>query len=1105
MLKRIYFLLFLNLMVGAFVFAQVTTSSITGTVRDRTGQSLTGATITATHLPSGTTYTTIAGKDGAFTIPSVRIGGPYRVAINFVGQTPFTVEGFALQLGEPYNINAILGEDVRSLEAVVVTGRGRRAAADKTGASTNISNRQITTLPTISRSITDFTRLTPQANGNSFAGRDPRYNNIQIDGANLNNNFGLSNDPLPGGGSSPISLDAIEEISVNIAPFDVRQANFTGAGISAVTRSGDNTFRGSAYSFYRDQSFNGTRVGNTKLPPLVQTSNKIFGGRLGGPIIPNKLFFFISAERENRDFPSTPLRPSQPGVTGNNVSSTPIDSLRKLSDFLRTTYGYETGVYDNIPTFSQQNHKILGRIDWSINNNQRLTVKYSDFVSTNPNNGVVINGTSIPGGGINGLPSSFGTNITRLGNNRFSQNSYAFENSNYGFRDVVRSGTIELNTKIGTKMANQLLATITKVRASRTYKGGVFPTIDFLNVQGTAANNNQNYISVGMDPFTNNNDVINDVYSLTNNFSYFRGRHTFTGGVSYEYQRVGNMFMPGSNSYYLYRNLNDFFTNQAPIYYALTYSLREGEPATYAADLKLGQLGLYAQDDFQATPNLKFTFGLRIDKPIYLDQPGRNMGLEALSFLDKENKAAKYSTTFPESKLYWSPRIGFRWDAEGDKSMIIRGGTGLFTGRIPFVYLTNIPQNSGIIQNTVSVFNTPANPTAINNYRFNKDPLFYVGNFPKTAGSGIIPNSNFAAANRDFRFPQILRTNLAFDKTLGRGFLLTAEAIYTKDINAVYIRNANLPAPNGTLGGTPDLRPRYTGTNRINSNIGGLFVLENTNKGGSFSFTSQLTKFFSRGFYGSVAYTYTHAMDVTANPGSQASSVWNSNPNSSTANTLEPAFSAFAVPHRVVGNLSYRLEYLQKLATTVSLFFEGASGDNYSYTYSADINNDGNGFDLVYIPRNASEINFQATTTLNGVTYNAAQQWEILNQFIENDPYLRKRRGQYAERNGARLPWYNRVDAKVLQDVFTNIGARRHTLQFSADILNLPNLINNNWGVRQSATLRNLLVPTGATTTSGAPVFRLNSANNQPQVMPYQDVISTSSTWGIQLGLRYIF
>ncbi|MEO8406216.1 MAG: carboxypeptidase regulatory-like domain-containing protein, partial [Chitinophagaceae bacterium] len=1082
MLKRILVLIALSFSVTTLM-AQVTTSSITGNVKDDKGQPLTGATVTATHTPSGTQYTTIAGKDGSFYLPGCRVGGPYEVKINFTGLQPQTITGFNLLLGEPYVVNSTLSADVKELTSVVVSagGRSKLSAGIKTGASTNITNRQLSTLPSVSRSLTDFTRLTPQSNGTAFGGRDGRYNNLQIDGANLNNNFGLSTDPLPGGGSNPISLDAIDEISVNIAPFDVRQANFTGAGINAVTRSGDNTFKGSAYGFYRDQSFNGRNVGKQKIPKFLSASTKIYGFRLGGPIIKNKLFFFINGEIEEKVFPSTTLRPAQPGVTGSIASATPKDSLAKLAGFLGSK-GYDPGAYDNIPSFNSKNHKLLARIDWNISNNHRLTFKVSDFLSTTPNNSVIVNGTSIPGGGgsiLNTGPAGGTTSITRLSNNRFSNNSYAFENSNYGFKDVVQSVSLELNSKFGKKISNQFIATATHIRDSRSYKGAFFPTIDFLNVPNGSNLGNANYMSVGMDPFTPYNDVKNNVFNVTDNFTYFAGKHTFTGGASYEYQTLGNRFMAGSNSYYLFQNLNDLITNKPPLIYALTYSLIPGQKTVYSANLKVGQLGIYGQDEIKVNPNLTFTIGLRIDRPIYNEQPLNNPAFAALTFQDLDHNPTKYNTLYPKSSWYWSPRAGFRWDVAGDKSMILRGGTGLFTGRIPFVFLTNISSNNFMYQATATVFNTAANPTATSGYLFNPNPDAYTSTFPTTAGAAIINNSAFVSTNPDFKFPQVWRTNLGIDRSLGNGFVVTGELIYTKSVHDVFMFNANLPAPNGALAGSPDTRPRYIGSNKINANIGSNIVLGNTNKGGSFSATIALNKAFTKGLYGSIAYTYATGTDVTANPGSQATSVWNSNPTRTYANAIETAVSSFAMPHRVIAALSYRIEYASHAATTLSLLYEGINDGRFSYTTSADLNNDGDGFDLIYIPKTSADINFQATT-IAGVTYSPADQWGIVDAFIKNDNYLSKHRGQYAERNGALVPWFNKVDARLLQDFFVGVNGRRHTLQLSLDVLNLPNLINNSWGIHKSITLRNLLIPSGTFTAGGAPIYRINTFNNAP-------------------------
>ena len=1073
--------------VSTFVTAQVTTSSIAGTVKGNNAVPLAGATVTAIHQPTGTNYTTASRTNGAFTLPNLQVGGPYQITVTYTGYEPFRADSVTLLLGQPFTVDAVLGTNVQALEAVVVTGARGRRAPDRTGTSTNISNRQLNTLPSINRTITDFTRLTPQAGGNnSFGGRDPRFNNIQIDGANLNNNFGLSNDPLPGGGN-PISLDAIEEISVNVSPFDVRQAGFTGAGINAVTRSGNNRFAGSVYGFYRNENFSGSKVGKTELPPAQETTNGIYGFRLGGPIIKNKLFFFVNAERETREYPGVLFRPSQPSLPpGGNVSATPIDSMRRLSEFLTSNYGYDPGAYDNFSNFNQENTKLLGRLDWNVTDKHRVTARYSHFKNTNDQ---LLNNTSVPGGG-------FGP-VTRMGNNRFGNNSMGFQNSNYAFEDKVRTGTLEINSRFTNTISNQLLATYTKIKTTRTFDGGVFPTIDFLNLPSGDTINNQNYMHVGMDPFTNNNDVINDIFSIIDNFTRFAGRHTITAGVSYEHQKVGNMFMPGSNSYYIFRSLNDFITNQAPAYYAYTYSLIKGEPQVYSAELKIGQLGIYAQDEFNVTDRIRLIYGLRVDRPIYNEQPIANPAVEALTFLDEDGQPTNYSTgRWPESKWYWSPRVGVRWDVKGDKTTILRGGTGIFTGRIPFVWLTNIPTNSAMYQITAAV----SDRSQLSNYRFNPDPNAYINTFPQSAGTTIVRNSNFVFANPDFKFPQVWRSNIAWEQGLGKGLTLMVEALYTKDLNAVYMRNANLRNPDTVFTG-PDQRPRYTSSSRLNPDIASAIVLENTSKGGSLNLTAQLTKAFTQGFYGSVAYTYTLSKNVTGNPGSQAISAWNTNPNRTTGNALENGFSEFATPHRIVSALSYRREYLKNFATTLSLFYE-ASQSVFSYTYSADINGDQNGFDLIYIPRSQNEIIF-TPATIGGVTYTPDQQWTIFNDFIEQDNYLSKHRGEYAERNAARIPLYHRVDARLLQDFFITAGGRKHTLQFSADVLNLPNLLNRDWGVQQTYLQRSILVPTGV--VNGQPTFRINSANNQPVTTSYQDVVSTASTWGLQLGLRYIF
>ncbi|MEY3350497.1 MAG: hypothetical protein RIQ50_608 [Bacteroidota bacterium] len=1089
-MRKNYLAFILALFVAIGASAQVTTSSINGVVKDGAGKSLDGATVTAVHTPSGTTYVTLSKKQGVFNIPSVRIGGPYTVKVEFVGYGTVTVENINLLLGEPYFINAVMGEKAATLSEVTVTGKRSKLGVDKTGASTNVGVRQLQTLPSISRSITDFTRLTPQANGTAFAGRDGRYNNIQVDGANLNNNFGLSSDPLPGGGNQPISLDAFEELSINIAPFDVRQAGFTGAGINAVTKSGTNTFKGTAYRFSRNQNNNGRNVGDVKLPTPALSESQVIGATIGGPIVKNKLFFFLSAEKENREFPGIPFKPKG-GTGAGNESSTPIDSLRKFSEYLKSKYNYETGAYDNFQNFKAENYKILAKIDWNISKVHKLTLKYNEMVSENDQQ---LNGSSVPNGGGFTVTGRTGS-LSRLTQNRFSLASMSFQNSNYRFKDIVKSATMELNSNFKGRFANQFLATYTKIRATRSTGSSLFPMIDIFNGSG------DNYMSAGLEPFSYNNDVINNIYSFINNSTWFRDNHTITAGASYEFQRVGNMFMPASQSYYIFSSLNDFITDRAPAYYAYTYSLVPGQKSVYSAELKLGQLGLYVQDDWAINDNFKLTYGVRFDRPIYNTEPLANPKISELTFPDANGKPTNYTTgMWPKSRFLASPRIGFRWDVEGDKDLIVRGGTGIFTGKIPFVWLTNMPTNSGMYQFGANV----TSAAALQNYKFNPNPDAYASTFPNTAGTSV--PANIVMTDPNFKFPQIFRTNLAFDKRFGKGWTLSMEAIFTKDINAVRMRNANEKPANSTLVGS-DARPRYvaTGDRRLYSNITSAIILENTNKGGGVSFTTQLSKSFSNGFYGSLAYTYTFYNEVTSNPGSQASSAWNSNPAVGTQNSLELYNSAYVLPSRIVGTLSYRKEYFKHLATTFSLFYEGASQGLFTYTVNGDLNNDGNSVDLMYIPKDANDIVFVAQAASSTLTaYTAQQQSDAFFKFIENAPSLRRNKGRYAPRNGAALPWYDRVDVKILQDVFTNIGKRRNTIQVSLDILNFTNLLNKEWGVVKATTIRNPLVFAGYN-SAGQPTYRMSQIGGQLVTSPYTTVQSFASTWGLQFGVRYIF
>ena len=1074
-LTRLFGLLLLMLPFASQ--AQVTNASISGVVTDAAGQGLPGATVVAVHQPSGSRYGNVTNNEGRYTLPNVRSGGPYEVRVTFVGYQPVVRTDINAPLGTTAVVNVTLAEDGQQLSEVVVRSqRGGLFDTEKTGAATNISSEQLRALPTISRSLNDFTRLTPQASGNSFGGRDGRYNNITIDGANFNNNFGLSDNNLPGGSAQPISIDAIEEVQVNIAPYDVRQANFTGAGINAVTRSGTNTFRGTAYTYYRDQSFNGKKVAGTDLAAVEKRTNNICGASLGGPLIKNKLFLFVNGEYEKAVRPGTNFVANR-GTTGPNVSRTTAADLETISNFVRERYGYETGAYENFANnFTQQNVKLLGRLDWNINDRHKFTTRYTQVINTDDQ---IVNGTSAPN--------------PRAASNRISQNALSYANSQYGFENSVRSITGELNSTFSNKLSNQLLATYTRVQDKRTSPSSPFPFVDIWK-DGDA------YISLGYELFSWKNDIVNKTASFIDNLTYYAGKHTLTGGVAYEHMTFGNSFLRYGTSYYRFASMQDFMTNKAPTAFAYTYPV--GGNDTYAS-LAFGQFSAYVQDEYALTPQLKLTAGIRMDQPIYGDTPAENPAVSALTFLDGQ----KINTgMWPRSRPAWSPRVGFNYNREN--SLQVRGGTGIFNGRLPFVWFTNQPTNSGMLQFTYETVTA----SALSGFLFNPDPNAYLSKLPQQAGTAS--PSSLAVVSPDFRMPQVWRTNLAVEKKLPGGFEVSLEGLYTKELVTVFQQNINLANPIGTLNGV-DNRPIYgatTATRRVNAAISEAMVLSNTDRGYALSLTGQVQKRFANGLAASLAYTFNQVKDITGNPGSQAASAWSGNVAVGSLNNLELANSSFAMPHRIVGSLSYKFNYLGNWGTTVSLFYNGSNQGRFSYTYSADLNRDGVTADLLYVPANPSDITFADIRSGTTTVFTAKQQSDAFFAYIEQDDYLRSRKGQYAERNGGLLPWLNRFDLKLLQDIGGRFANSSHKLQLSIDVLNVGNLLNNSWGVPQRLTVTNgALLRPAVTAVAGT-----NNANATYQLATvqsgkalasgtFENILSINSVWQAQVGIRYLF
>lgn len=1094
MLKRIAPLVIFLLAIHVTVMAQITTSSISGTVKNASDEPLVGATVTATHQPSGTRYVTTSRAGGQYAIANMRVGGPYLIEITFVGFTTDRQEDVSLKLAEVFYLNSILKPSTGELTNVVVTTAARRNPilnAKRTGAVTNIGIAQIQRLPSISRSINDLTRATPQSNGQSVGGGNFRQNNFTIDGADFNNNFGIGEN-LPASGA-PISIDALEEISVNITPFDIRQSGFIGSAINAVTRSGTNKFSGSVYNYFRNQKNRGDKVGKT----TVVRPNEEFdqwGFRVGGPIIKNKLFFFLSWETEKQPTviqTRSAATPSAPFGSAPNISRPTAAELDMLSDYLLNTYGYVTGPYDNYSTEISRK-KIMGRLDWNISDKHKLNVRYSQVEGGEP---VILNGSRSPF-----------TQFT-TGQGRTNNNAHWFKNSNYFQGANFYSIAAELNSSLGKKLFNTFRATYTFQNDSRQSDSEFFPFVDILK-------DGLPFTSFGYEPFTFGNLRKVKTYSLVNNLSWTTNKHNWTVGAQVDLNETVNGFQRFGSSYYTFASMNDFLSGAKPTDFALTYSLAPGFAQSFPK-FKFAQYSVYGQDEIAINKNFRLTLGLRLDRPSYPDifEVQTHPLVLGLTFANGE----KINTgNLPSKTLMWSPRMGFNWDLYGDRTLQIRGGTGIFTGKVPFVWVVSQSGDAGMLQVTQTYTGQANTPGP-----FNPDPAAYRPGTPPVAGT-VIPNP-ISAMSEGFKNPQSWKSSLAMDTRLPGGIIATIEAIFNKDINTAIFRNANLVAPTAlaATGSYPDNRLIYPSGNAkyINRLTNGLpnangsafnaIVLDNGSKGYYFSLTGKLEKQFRGGLFASLAYVKSMAENLFEGNGSQPLSAWQGVPGTPTvngANNPVLGTAGYVIPDRIVGTFSYRKEYFKKLGTTISLIYVGGIQDRFSYTYTADFNNDGANFDLIYVPKAASEIDFVAQT-VNGVVYTAQQQSDLFFAFIEQDKYLKTRKGMYAERNGAKMPWLNRWDVKILQDISTNIGKNKNTLQFSLDIFNAGNLLNADWGELKSTNASSLLIPVTFPNAGSAtrPTFRLALDRGNVPTTSFRDNVSVFSTYSMQFGFRYIF
>ena len=1068
------------LLASSALLAQgVTTAALAGTVSGPDGAGINGAIVSATHVPSGTSYARQTRPDGRYTITGMRVGGPYRINVRAVGFEPQAHVVTTMDLGVTTDLSVQMSRAVVRLDVVSVTAEVGPMSSSRTGAATTVNAEALEAFPTIGRVITDFTRLTPQSNGSSFAGQDNRLNNISLDGSYFNNSFGLAGQPGGRTGVSPIPLDAVEQIQVSIAPYDVRQGNFVGAGVNAVTKSGTNEFSGSLYNVSRDQSYVGTKAygGLPFNPGTFKFSQN--GARLSGPIIKNKLFFFVNWEGDGLTQPGTSFLPNAGGqaIQGNTTRVLESD-LKSLSSFLQQKFNYATGDYTgfNLKTPST---RIIAKIDYNLNESNKISLRYIQLDSKSDQ--LVSNSNSLG-----------------FGSRRTNANALSFSNSDYAILENIRSLVGEWNAQLGANVTNNFIIGYTKNDESREVKGSFFPLVDILQDGVT-------YTSFGFEPFTPNNQLRYNTFQFQDNLTWSVNKHEFTVGVSGQKYHSDNVFFPGSQSVYTYNSLTDFYTDAndylanpnrtaSPVklnLFQVRYNNVPGQTEPLQP-LDVLYLGAYAQDEWRPTKSLKLTFGLRVDVPSFKNTALDNPLADAMVFRDEKGNPVSYSTNkLPDANPLFSPRFGFNWDVKGNRSTQVRGGTGIFTGSPAYVWISNQLGQNGILTGFDQQSNTFARP-------FSPNPATYK---PTNVTGAPAATYELDFTDKSYKFPQVWRSNLAVDQRLPWGVIGTLEYLYTSDVNGTYYINANLPASTTNFSGA-DQRPRYL-TNRIIPNITAAYVLKNQSVGWSTNASASLEKAFLNGFYAKLAYNYGVTRN-TVDPGSIAGGTWQNNQMSGDPNRPGLGYSSFSPGHRLVSAVSYRKDFFGWGASSVSVIGEWRTQGNASYTFSGDLNGDtGTGNDLIYIPRDATEMNFEQYTS-SGKTFSVAAQQAAWESYIQQDRYLSKHRGQYAERNAVFLPALFQADLSVTQDLSRTFRGTRNSLEARLDILNFTNLMNSDWGVGDRLVTSTPLIARGADAT-GAVLYRLRNIGPSLISTTFQKTAGLLDVYRMQLSLRYNF
>ena len=1094
-------LLALGVLLGTLApaFAQgVTTGQIAGIVVDAQKQPIGGANVIAIHEPSGTTYEATTRADGRYAIPNLRVGGPYSVTVAYTGGNaafePQTRTAITVNLGVATDVNFDV-QGITVTETVTVTATTDPVfSSARTGAATTVNREEISLLPTLSGRLTDVTRLTPQSNGSSFAGLDGRMNNITVDGSSFNSTFGVSaSQPGDRTGVAPISLESIEQIQVSVAPFDVRQGAFIGAGVNTVTRSGTNRLSGAFYHRFRDQDW----VGSEAKGEAVNLSTFKFrntGGWAAGPIVPGRLFAFGNYEDELDTRPLTTWRARQgnESISG-NITRVPAAELSALSEFLRTNFDYDTGPFNDYPDETPAKRFLL-RSDFNVNNASKVSFRYNHLNSF----------TDI------GMSNS--TSALR-GRNAGSANFLTFQNTNYQILENIRSGIGEWNWVIGNSMSNSLQTGYTYQDESRDSRGGVFPFVEIFE-GGTG------FTAFGFEPFSYNNELRYKTFQIQNNFTKFANEHSFTfGGYAERFQSENVFFSCCPQSAYSYNSLNDFYTDArdylanpnrttSPVQLAqfqVRYSNIPGNDRAIQP-LDVWYTAGYAQDEWRPGGNLTVTAGIRFDVTRFKNTSFPNPAADALTFRDETGSPVNFSTgEMPEPTVLWSPRVGINWDVFGNQRTQLRGGTGVFSGKPAFVWVSNQIGNTGVLIAETRDLNPG------NRFPFSPDPDRY-----KSTPTGASASSyTLNVTDPGFKFPQVWRSNVAVDHRLPGDIVSTTEYMYQRNINDVYYIDANLPAPQTAFSGV-DPRPRWTSF-RLNTTPGNFvnnaYVLKNGESGNAWNFAQSFSKNFP-GLNLRGAYSYGDSNNIV-DPESTAATTFARITHFADPNNAGVQRSLWSPGHRVYALATFTREYFSFGATSISAFWEARHATNsastvLSYVFAADMNGDGAQNDLIYIPRDTSEMNF-SPFTLGSRTFTAAEQAEAFERYIQQDPYLSKNRGQYSERNGLRFPMLRRLDLSIAQDVFKNIRGQRNALQIRLDFLNFGNLLNSDWGVgqRPSASVNSnnqISILTNPTVDAqGRSTYRLAVVNNELVSRTFQSSAFTSDVYQFMLSFRYSF